>query len=698
LQTKVGLGKGHGDGSLYLPLTLSTGNYKLRAYTSWMRNYGTEGFFEKSISVVNARKSAGTLFAPAPLKYSVAFFPEGGNLVENFSSKIGFKITDQYGRGIECSGVITEDDQDTVARFRPLRFGIGNVVLTPRPGHHYRSTVRLEDGTAISTLLPAAYKEGVVMSVSDEEKDRVRVNVQSTASESSIYLIAQNRQSVRMAQTIFLKQGKANFLLNKSSLGEGINQLTLFNAARQPICERLIFIPPASALHLELTADRQHYATRKKIILQISARSGKDTAVSADCSLSVFRVDSLRPLPAGHIMEYLWLVSELKGKIESPEYYFDHQEDGQAADNLMITQGWRRFRWEEVVRRAVPSFDYAPDYHGAIITGKIVDSRTGASATRRVQAYLSVPGTRTQFTSAYCDDAGQIRFELKDFYGAQQMIVQMDPAVDSLFRVDIANPFSETYTDIPLAPFVLPSFDSSVLMDRSVAMQVLNRYGGEKLKQFHFPEVDTGTFYYPPDYSYLLDNYTRFTTMEEVLREYVTAMQVRKRGSHFHLPLLDLPSNRFFENDPLILLDGVPIFNIDSLMAMDPLKIRKLETVQRKYFLGGTSYNGMMNWITYKGDLGGYILDPHATVIDYEGLQLQREFYSPSYETENQTASHLPDFRNVLYWSPIVPIDSLGKASVNFYSSDLPGQYIVVAEGIAGDGAAGSSLLSFKVD
>ncbi len=198
-------------------------------------------------------------------------------------------------------------------------------------------------------------------------------------------------------------------------------------------------------------------------------------------------------------------------------------------------------------------------------------------------------------------------------------------------------------------------------------MQVLNRYGGEKLKQFHFPEVDTGTFYYLPDYSYLLDNYTRFTTMEEVLREYVTAMQVRKRGSHFHLPLLDLPSNRFFENDPLILLDGVPIFNIDSLMAMDPLKIRKLETVQRKYFLGGTSYNGMMNWITYKGDLGGYILDPHATVIDYEGLQLQREFYSPSYETENQTASHLPDFRNVLYWSPVVPIDSLGQGLRQFF-------------------------------
>src|SRR5258708_2164937 len=365
-------------------------------------------------------------------------------------------------------------------------------------------------------------------------------------------------------------------------------------------------------------------------------------------------------------------------------------------DNLMISHGWRRFRWEEVLHPGSPSFEFPPEYNGAIISGRIVNSRTGATA-KGVQGYFSVPGTRTQFSSAISDDEGRVKFEMKDFYGSREVIVQTNPHTDSLFRVDIANPFLETYTDGPLSPFIPLLENSLSLTDKSVATQALNRYAGEKLKQFHFPSVDTSAFYYKPDYTYALDDYTRFTTMEEVMREYVVLMLVKNSHSHFHLPLFDLPNNQFFDVDPLILVDGVPVFDIDKLMVMDPLKIRKLDMLHRKYFLGGTDYDGIMNWITYKGDLGGYILDPNATVIDYEGLELQREFYSPSYATEQEAASHLPDFRNVLYWSPVLPTDPQGRGSLSFYSSDIPGHYVAVLEGLAPDGTAVSNMLRFEV-
>ncbi len=736
LQAKVGLSEGHGDGSLYLPLTLRSGNYKLRAYTNWMKNDGPDGFFEKAITVVNARTSAGVPPAPAPatpgslaapaaaapgsprsastLRCTVSFFPEGGNLVENISSKVAFKVEDQYGRGMDCTGVIEEDDQDTTTRFRPLRFGIGSFMLTPRPGHRYRSTVRLADGTAVSTLLPAANQEGMVMSVSEEGNNQLRVNVQSTPqpaapgaaqpSAAGIYLIASTRQSVRLTRTASLREGKASFLLPKDSLGEGISQLTLSNGTSQPVCARLVFKFPAHPLHLDISTDQKEYATRKKISLTISATTvngqllpgasgqllpgASGQPLTTDCSLSVFRLDSMQTVPAGHIEPYLWLVSDLKGKIESPDYYFEHPDDREAMDNLMLSHGWRKFR---------PSTTYPPEYNGAIISGRIVDSKTGVAATRPIQGYLSLPGTRTQFTSAYCDYEGKVVFELKDFYGSQQMIVQTDPTEDSSFRVDISNPFLDQYSAIPLPPLTLPRLDSGFLTEKSLDMQVLNRYAGQRLKQFHFSAVDTTSFYDKPDFSYLLDDYTRFVTMEEVMREYVTMIEVRRRNGHFHLPFFDIPNNRFFDNDPLILVDGVPIFNIDSLMTMDPLKFRKVETIQRKYFLGGTWFNGVMNWTTYKGDLGGYVLDPHATVVDYEGLQLEREFYNPVYETQQQADTHLPDFRNVLYWSPTLPSDSLGNKTLSFYSSDIPGKYVVVVEGLSADGAAGSSLISFEV-
>jgi hypothetical protein len=698
LQTKVGLSQGHGDGSLYLPLTLRTGNYKMRAYTNWMKNFGVDWFFEKMVTVVNARKSAEIPAAPAPLQYSTVFFPEGGNLVQNLASTIAFKVTDQYGRGVECSGVITEDDQDTVARFSAWRFGMGHFTLTPRAGHRYRSTVRLADGTAISTLLPSAYPDGMVMSVTEEGATHFRINVQSTVAGSAIYLIAHTRQSVKLAEAATLQDGKASFLVDKNSLGEGISHLTLFNAERQPVCERLVFTSPSHRLHIGISADKEKYGTRKPIRLQVGSTGSDDRPVKADCSLSVFLIDSLQNPSSVDIGSYLWLTSDLKGKIESPAYYFDHPDDKQAIDNLMMSHGWRRFRWEEVLHRVTPSFDFPPEYNGAIVSGKIVDTRTSNGPGRAVQGFLSVPGTRTQFTSAYSDNSGEIKFELKEFYGGQELIAQTDPNSDSAFRIDIASPFSEKYTDVLFPPFILPSYDSAILAERGLDMQVLNRYGGERLKQFQLSGVDTNAFYLYPDHSYLLDDYTRFTTMEEVMREYVVMMLVQKRRGHYHLPVFDLPNNRFFDDDPLILLDGVPVFNIDSLMVLDPLKIRKLDVVQRRYFLGSTSYDGIMNWITYKGDLDGYVLDPHATVVDYEGLELQREFYSPSYATEEQAASHLPDFRNVLYWCPAVPQDSTGKSTLNFYSSDLPGKYVVLVQGLTTGGEAGSGIASFEVE
>jgi hypothetical protein len=114
--------------------------------------------------------------------------------------------------------------------------------------------------------------------------------------------------------------------------------------------------------------------------------------------------------------------------------------------------------------------------------------------------------------------------------------------------------------------------------------------------------------------------------------------------------------------------------------------------------MGSVNFPGIMNWTTYTGDLGGYILDPRATVVDYEGLQLKREFYSPSYATDEEVASHLPDFRNVLYWAPQLSTNGQGKGTLSFYSSDLPGKYIVVVEGLAADGRAGSGIASFEVE
>jgi hypothetical protein len=127
------------------------------------------------------------------------------------------------------------------------------------------------------------------------------------------------------------------------------------------------------------------------------------------------------------------------------------------------------------------------------------------------------------------------------------------------------------------------------------------------------------------------------------------------------------------------------------------LKIRKLEVLDGLYYLGPAAFSGVVSYTTYKGDLAGFQLDPRALVLSYEGVQGKREFYAPRYQTSEQQKSRVPDFRNLLHWSPQLITNEEGKKAIDFYSSDQTGIYRVVIQGLTKNGMAGSKTLTFEV-
>src|SRR6202012_6009006 len=107
----------------------------------------------------------------------------------------------------------------------------------------------------------------------------------------------------------YLQNDSASFTIEKSVLGQGINRLTLFDAAGKPVCERVYGIRPSRELTIEASTDQPVYGTRKKVQLSVSASeeaiagsaatatagSGA-TTVPASLSMAVYRDDSL-PAP-----------------------------------------------------------------------------------------------------------------------------------------------------------------------------------------------------------------------------------------------------------------------------------------------------------------------------------------------------------------------------------------------------------------
>jgi hypothetical protein len=608
-------------------------------------------------------------------------------------------VTDPNGRGVDFKGSLMDDENNTVASFVPSKFGIGYFSLTPVANKKYKAIIRLNSSSALVSEFPVAFNEGYVMHVDEAGNGQLTITVSTNINTPNqfVYLFAHTRQSVKVAEMHAVNEGKAVFTLDKAKLGDGISNLTIFSNNRQPVCERLYFKKPLE-LKISANSNGDEFKPRKRIYVNIDAKSEGKPAL-ADMSLSVYRIDSLDGGKEPDIFSYLWLTSDLQGSVESPDYYFNSTgpEIDAAIDNLMLTHGWRRFRWDDVFQNKV-AFEFVPEYEGHMIAGKITDKKSGMPA-ENILAYLSAPGTRFQFGSSVSNKKGQLQFDIKNLFGSNEVVAQVDNSQkDSNYRIDILNPFAEKFSSVPVPTFNLSEYVQEDLLSRSIGMQVQNAYLTENLQKFDLPKVpDSTAFYGTPDKKFFLDDYTRFNTMEEVVNEYIAGVSLRKRQQKFYFKMLNDPYKKYFDDDPLTLLDGVPVFEVGKIIEMNPLKIKKIEVVNRKYFLGPMIASGIVSFTTYKGDLEGFQFDPNALVLEYEGLQLQREFYSPTYETEKQLNSRIPDFRNLLFWSPDVKTDVYGKHQLHFYSSDLQGRYMVVVQGITGEGNAGSQSFTFDV-
>lgn len=701
LHAKISLKDGAGNGSFTIPTSIPSGHFLLRAYTSWMKNFAADLYFEKAITVMNTVNKIH--FKNAAYKdsgiYDIQFFPEGGNLVAGLESKVGFKITDIYGKGIEVSGIVIDEDGKTVANFKTLKLGMGNFIFTPQQEIHYRAVIKVKDTNIIKSL-PDAFAKGYTMRVDDTDLAMIKISVFSNIFSNNVsYLFIQSHNLIKEVQIKPVLNNKAVFYVDKAKLGDGISQLTIFDAQKQPVCERLYFKKPAHTLNISATVDKQNYSKRNKGSVEIKASGMFGETREADLSMAIVQIDTLQKIDSLNILNYLLLVSDLKGTVESPDYYFqDDTMAKQAADNLMLTQGWRRFKWEDVIKDSKPQFAYLPEKEGFLINGKVFNKMTNEPA-KNITSYLSIPGKSFLFSTSVSDGNGNILFDPGKFYGEKEMIIQTNNTTkDSLYKIEISNPYSDKFTNSSLPDLSFSKDLTSVLTEKSIEMQVDNSV--DLKHKFQYKQNinnDSLNFYGKPDQQYYLDNYTRFLSMEEVLHEYVIGLHIKNQDDNYIFSVGNDSYKNFFDNPPLVLIDGVPVFDNRKLMEINPLKIKKLDMVSRKFYSGPLTSDGIMSFGTYNGDLSGYELDPAAVVLEYEGLQNECEFYTPIYNDKERVNSHLPDFRNVLLWDPNIIIHKNDSAHLSFYTSDIAGKFAVIIQGFSTEGLCGYKTLTFDV-
>lgn len=337
-----------------------------------------------------------------------------------------------------------------------------------------------------------------------------------------------------------------------------------------------------------------------------------------------------------------------------------------------------------------------PEYEGEIIRGHVAgaDPEAIASLTGRY-AFISTPSDKSDVYASPIDPAGRVRFFTGNIYGNKEYVCEIE-GVDPAFTgfIELESPFVGAKV-AAAEPLKMSASLREPLRRRSVAMQVEQRFTGDTLLDL-LPVRSNGLFG-TEEVVYLLDDYTRFPTMEEVFIEFVKEIRARRWGDrkrNIQVRLQDRTDNMFSQDTTLMMLDGVPVFDQQKIMDYDPLLVEAIHIYPNVTFIGNRSFEGIVNFVTYKRNLPAFQFGNSVRVVDYQGASWPMAFTGESLRAEEG----YPDYRQTIYWHPLLVLAPGQTVSIPCKLPDYRGRFRVVAEGLTTSGTPLRTTTSFTTE
>ncbi len=362
-------------------------------------------------------------------------------------------------------------------------------------------------------------------------------------------------------------------------------------------------------------------------------------------------------------------------------------------DDLISKYADSIIRLKKVILHHVAKGDL--DDEGHDVTLKVLLASTG-EAQKNVLVNAYIIGGRAKISTGVSNEKGEVKFIFPPVYDDSKIVFSVADQQEKLYKLEMEEEFENT-TAIAFPCMQLNESLRSDLEARMLARNVSHGFYTDSTSVYSPADLDTTDFYGKPDARYMLDDYVRFPDMKEILLEFVPEVRVKNpEGENPTIQVLNDPYKAYFTQNTLVLLDGVAIKNVKELFAMDPLLLRSIDVVSRKYFLGVLQFNGIVQYKSYKKDLAGFALNANEVIYPFTGVQrVSRPLFT---EFTVKSNKRLPDFRNLLFRD----LNLISKKSIStnfgFYSTDATGNFKVVVRGVekSGKKVYGEKIISIK--
>jgi hypothetical protein len=694
-------------GSYDIPANLKANHLHFRAYTVWMMNFDTAFMYEKDLRIINKTADTAKTTAAAQNRY-LQFFPEGGDLIAGLENEVAFKANDQYGNPINIKGVLKDATGKSIAEFSPTHDGMGKFLLSPDKTDVFTAEWTDDLGNAHKTDLPLVKNSGVVLRLLPGNKKvffSISRSEENKEAISHLVIIAHMHQyAVYRAKLNLQDNFMSGGTIPTGQLPSGVLQVTIFNENNQPVAERVIFVnnKDYELAPSIITTDKS--VTRRgrnelEIVIPDTIRSNFSISVTDAIA------DGNKPYD-DNIVSRLLLTGDIKGQVHDPYYYFMNSSDSlvNQLDLVMLTHGWRRFKWEDLAKGKEPTIKYHDqDFISAKVDVYGVDAAHIArnevmnviikrkdSSTQMLQ-FPHLSGTTFGVTGLMFYDTATAFYQFN-----------INRSLSTQAAIVFSNGLYAGVRKIRPSPYPLTAWtidDSAALKSNRLFEQALV-YNNQKIKtlatvvikarekspsQKLDEKYTSGIFSGGDAFIFDLINDPTGGGYPDIF----TYLQGKVPGLTISVGSGGQATLAWRGSKPAVYLNEVQTdaSQLQGVSVSDIAMVKVFRPGGASGILGGGG-GGAIAIYTRKGGEGQTNIDfkglEHARLIGYSPV---REFYSPDYAKETDVNAGTTDVRTTLYWRPYILSDKTTKrTTIQFYNNDISKRIRVVLEGFNEEG------------
>lgn len=637
----------------------------------------------------------------------VQFFPESGKIIAGTTNTVAFKAVNEFGKPADISGELVDESGNIILDFKSLHDGMGGFDFSPIATRKYFARVTKPFASKKQIVLPEVHSTGVRFSA-EKMENMVRLSLFSNSTEP-LQLEVSNSSKVLLSRKIASEESIIE--IDTESFPMGITKFSILGEMKAVLAERLVFVNRQEELQIDIQIEKGTFDTREKVVLKVSTKDLKGMPVSSNLSVAVAdnKMLSFADDKQDHIVSYLLMSSELRGKIHKPIFYFDNNESKatKALDYVLLTHGWRDY-----ITKPKPSLFNAvfqPEQL-AVQHGAVVDLKG-----KPIKAHLLLFDTYGDKVLDFdTDEKGKFSFKQSDNNRLTMVAYTDSNQAVYIHRKQRDNGLSsapESKDGIPNPNTPKAFFGVKKPNQRTIKKEAKANLSLEEDSAALDEVVVTAygsTSKSNATASLVYINSTEIETQENlanILQGKVAGVQITSEevaaGSGPKINIRGVASLSG-NNQPLYVLDGVPM-RYDGqreIHTEDITSISVLKDLAATTLYGTQGSNGVILISTKNRSRNNYQKKKlnnakrnNYTALHFYGsgnnsLDSSAKFYVPVYRGENLPEERT-DFRRTIYWNPVVQTNADGEATLEFYNSDAITSYKITAEGIGHNGLLG---------